>query len=113
MNIITSNWDSILVVIAFIVLVIYLAKRGATKKIDEMLFYLVSEAESIFGNGTGELKYAAVVTWLYEQLPTILKILFTAKQIDGMIEEAVARMKEYLQRNEQANVTITGGNFNG
>lgn len=102
----TSNWDSVLVVILFLLLIVYLIKRGATKQVNEILFYLVTEAEATFGSGTGELKYAAVVAWLYEKLPTIIKILFTEKQIDNLIENAVSRMKEYLATNEKAKLLI-------
>lgn len=102
----TSNWDSVLVVILFVLLIVYLIKRGATKQVNEILFYLVTEAEAAFGSGTGELKYAAVVAWLYEKLPTIIKILFTEKQIDNLIENAVSRMKEYLATNEKAKLLI-------
>lgn len=105
---ITLHWDSVLVVVLFIILAIYLLKRGSRKKVKSMLFYLVSEAERIFGDGTGELKYAAVTTWIYEKLPAILKILFTEKQLDEMIEEAVDEMKEYLDENEEASIQISG-----
>lgn len=99
-------WDSILIVILFILFILYLIKKGATKQVNEILFYLATKAESTFGGGTGEIKYAAVVSWLYEKLPTIIKILFTEKQIDRLIEDAVTRMKEYLDTNEKAKVSI-------
>jgi hypothetical protein len=95
-----SNWDSILFVIAFIVLIIVLLKKGYKKQVNEILFYLVSKAEQELGGGTGQLKYAAVTTWLHERLPAIAKFIFTPKQIDVMIETAVTRMKEYLKTNE-------------
>ena len=106
MNIITSNWDSVIVVILFIVAVILMLRKGAKKQVNEMLFYLVTEAEKQFGGGTGQLKYAAVVAWLYERLPLIVRILFTEKQIDLLIEDAVERMKKYLESNIQARVLI-------
>lgn len=104
---IVTHWDSILVVVIFILVIFYLLKRGATKQVNQMLFYLVTEAERDFGSGTGQLKYAAVVTWLYEKLPLIVKILFTEKQIDNMIEQAVQDMKKYLESNINAKVLIT------
>ena len=96
------NWDSVLFVIVAALILIFLYRKGAKKKVFEMLFYLVIIAEEEFGGGTGQLKFAAVTTWIYDRLPAITKILFTAKQIDNMIEEAVERMKEYLKTNEQA-----------
>lgn len=105
-NFIMLYWKSILVIILFIALVIYLIKKNQIKKVNAMLFYLVTEAESHFGNGTGSLKYAAVTTWLYERLPTIIKLIFTDKQIDKMIENAVDEMKEYLKNNKNAKILI-------
>lgn len=103
---VVNYWDSILVVILFIVICIVLIKRGATSYVKQMLFYLVTKAEAEYGSGTGDLKYAAVTTWLYERLPAIVKFFFTAKQIDIMIEAAVTRMKEYLKTNESAEKLI-------
>ena len=105
-DLLIANWDSVLVVVLFLLLITFLMKRGAEKKVRSMLFYLVTEAEAIFGNGTGELKYAAVVTWLYEKLPLILKVLFTEKQLYKMIEEAVQDMKDYLDTNPEAQMFI-------
>ena len=106
MELILNNWDSILTIILFIVFLLFLVKKGAITQVNEILFYLVVEAEREFGNGTGSLKYAAVTTWLYDRLPTIIKILFTDKQIDEMIEQAVKDMKEYLDTNKDAKLLI-------
>lgn len=101
-----SNWDSILFVLVSIIALIFLYRRGAKKKVYEILFYLVTLAEEEFGSGTGQLKFAAVTTWIYDKLPAITKLLFTTKQIDNMIEEAVKKMKEYLESNSQAKILI-------
>ena len=97
-----AEWQSILTGVLFVVACIVLIKRGYGYYVSEMLFYLVSEAETRFGAGTGELKYAAVTTWIYEKLPTLAKILFTRKQIDKLIEQAVDRLKKYLEENKAA-----------
>ncbi|HAN44253.1 MAG TPA: hypothetical protein DCP97_02575 [Ruminococcaceae bacterium] len=102
----TANWDSVLLVVAFVVLIIFLLKKGYKTQVNEILFYLVSKAEQELGGGTGQLKYAAVTTWFYERLPAIAKFIFTPKQIDIMIEAAVTRMKEYLKTNESAEKLI-------
>lgn len=101
-SLLIANLDSVLVVVLFILAMVYMVKKGATKQVNGMLFYLVSEAEREFGSGTGALKYSAVTTWLYERLPVIIKLLFTDKQIDKMIENAVTDMKEYLGKNINA-----------
>jgi len=103
---ITQYWDSILVVVLFIAICIVLVRKGSAGYVKQMLFYLVTQAEAEFGSGTGNLKYAAVTTWLYERIPTILKFFFTAKQIDAMIEAAVEQMKEYLKKNASAQAFV-------
>lgn len=108
MKILIENWDSVLVVLLFVIALIFMLRKGAKKQVNEMLFYLVTEAEKQFGGGTGQLKYAAVVAWLYERLPTIVRFIFTEKQVDLMIEDAVQRMKEYLESNMMARVMIVG-----
>ena len=102
----TQYWDSILVVVLFIAICIVLVRKGSAKYVNQMLFYLVTQAEAEFGSGTGDLKYAAVTTWLYERIPAILKFFFTAKQIDAMIEAAVEQMKEYLKKNVSAQAFV-------
>jgi hypothetical protein len=109
-NFIITNWDSVLVVILFIVACIVLARKGSAVYVKQMLFYLVTQAEAEYGAGTGNLKYAAVTTWLYERIPAILKFFFTAKQIDKMIEAAVEQMKEYLKKNTSAQAFVVTTN---
>lgn len=103
---ITTHWDSIAFAILFLLFLLLLVKKGAKKQVNKILFYLVTKAENEFGNGTGQLKYAAVTAWIYERLPSITKFLFTAKQIDKMIEDAVDRMKEYLSKNKEAKLLV-------
>lgn len=103
-------WDSILVVVLFVVACIVLIRKGSIAYVKQMLFFLVTQAEAEFGSGTGELKYAAVTTWLYEKMPVILKFFFTAKQIDNLIETAVAEMKEYLSKNDYAKTLVATTN---
>lgn len=109
-NFIITNWDSVLVVILFIVACIVLARKGSAVYVKQMLFYLVTQAEAEYGAGTGNLKYAAVTTWLYERIPVILKFFFTAKQIDEMIEAAVGQMKDYLSKNNTAQAFVLANN---
>ena len=95
-----ANWDSVLVVLAFVVLCVVLVKRGETKILKHILFNLVTQAEREFGSGTGALKYAAVSDWIYQRLPAVLKLLFTEKDIDTMIEAALTEAKKQWGANE-------------
>lgn len=97
MNIIcflTDNWDSVLVIGAFAVLVAALVKRGETKILNRILFNLVIQAEKQFGGGTGKLKLAAVSDWIYQRIPAVLKLLFNESDIEGMIEAALDEAKK-------------------
>lgn len=97
-----QNWSSVLFVIVFFVFLAWLAKKGYGFYVKKILFYLVTQAEEEFGGGTGEIKYAAVVAWLFDRLPLIAQILLPPKTIDRLIEEAVEKMKKYLEENEKA-----------
>lgn len=95
-----ANWDSVLVVVAFIALVVALIKRGETKILKQILFNLVTQAEKQFGSGTGSLKYAAVADWIYQRIPAVLKLLFTSSDIEKMIEAALEEAKKAWGANE-------------
>jgi len=95
-----KNWDSVLVVVAFLALVVVLIKRGETKILKQILFNLVTQAEKQFGSGTGSLKYAAVADWIYQRIPAVLKLLFTSSDIEKMIEAALEEAKKAWGANE-------------
>ena len=103
MNVLTflaKNWDSVLVVVAFLAVVVVLIKRGETKVLKQILFNLVTQAEKQFGSGTGSLKYAAVADWIYQRIPAVLKLLFTSSDIEKMIEAALEEAKKAWGANE-------------
>ena len=103
MNVLTflaKNWDSVLVVVAFLALVVVLIKRGETKILKQILFNLVTQAEKQFGSGTGSLKYAAVADWIYQRIPAVLKLLFTSSDIEKMIAAALEEAKKAWGANE-------------
>lgn len=95
-----KNWDSVLVVVAFLAAVVVLIKRGETKILKQILFNLVTQAEKQFGSGTGSLKYAAVADWIYQRIPAVLKLLFTSSDIEKMIEAALEEAKKAWGANE-------------
>ncbi len=88
-----ANWDSVLVVLTFLALIVVLIKRGETLVLNKILFSLVTKAEKIFGGGTGKLKLAAVSDWIYQRIPAVLKLLFSQRDIESMIENALAEAK--------------------
>lgn len=104
-----ENWDSLLVVVAFCLICIALVKRGQTKKLQTILFNLVTQAEREFGSGTGKLKFAAVSDWVYQRLPLILKVLFTQEDIDKMIESALEEAKKQWGANKNLQEVVAVG----
>lgn len=95
-----ANWDSVLVVLTFLVLVVVLIKRGETKVLKKILFNLVTQAEKQFGSGTGELKFAAVADWIYQRIPAVMKLLLTEQDIADMIEAVLEEAKKAWGTNE-------------
>lgn len=89
-----ANWDSVLVVLAFLALIVVLIKRGETAVLKKILFSLVTKAEKEFGGGTGKLKLAAVSDWIYQRIPAVLKLLFSEKDIEKMIESVLEEAKK-------------------
>ena len=95
-----ANWDSVLVVLTFLAVIVVLIRRGETKVLKNILFSLVTQAEKQFGGGTGSLKFAAVSDWIYQRIPAVLKLLFTSSDIEKMIEAALEEAKKAWGANE-------------
>lgn len=99
-KVIEGNMSSVLVILAFLALIVVLVKRGETKVLNKVLFSLVTQAEKQFGGGTGKLKLAAVSDWIYQRIPAVLKLLFSEKNIENMIEIALEEAKKAWGNNE-------------
>lgn len=98
------NAINILIIIVSIVTLAYLYKIGKKGIVYRVLLFLVVEAELLLGSGTGDLKYAYVISKVYDKLPTLIRVLFTQKEINSYIEIAVAKLKELLE----SGVTLEG-----
>lgn len=83
-------------VIMLCIVLYFLAKRGKMDTVRKIILSLVTRAELALGSGTGELKYADVVSRLYEVLPVFIRMLYTKKDIDNMIEDSVKKLKLIL-----------------
>jgi hypothetical protein len=102
------NWDSVLVVIAVILCVIVLYRRGEIALLKNLLFTLVVRAEREFGSGTGELKKAAVIDWVYERLPKIVVLIITRRMIEQLLEAALTYAKQKWAENPLLRDYISG-----
>ena len=91
------NWIDILIWAIAAVTLLYLFKIGKKDLVKQIILSLVVQAEKMLGSGTGELKYAMVIENLYKILPQTIRMLFTKKEIDQMIEGSVTKLKEMLK----------------
>jgi hypothetical protein len=91
-------WGDVLLIVAFLALCAYLLKRGKVETVKRMVYYFVVQAEKQLGSKTGPLKYAMVVAAVYDKLPRLLRFLYTQKDIDRFIDDAVQQLKEYLEK---------------
>lgn len=94
------NWDSVLLVILAAALIIYLIKTGQTKILKQIAVKFVTDAEGECGNGTGIIKLSEVVAKLYGHLPSIVRVLFTEKQLVKIAESVLEEAKKKWETNE-------------
>ena len=74
-NFITANWDSILAAVVIIASVIFAVIKQEKTIVFKMLYALVTEAEKVYGGGTGELKLSSVVSQVYEKMPFLATLI--------------------------------------
>ena len=103
-----SNWDSVLVIIAAAAGVIVLYRRGELSLLENLLFTFVIKAEREFGGGTGELKRAAVIDWVYERLPKIVTLIISRRTVERVLESVLANAKKKWSANQSLQDYING-----
>lgn len=103
---IIKYWDSILLVVLVLGFIVYLIKTGQTKVLKQIAIKLVTEAEGEYGSGTGIVKKSAVVSWLYNHLPAILKFIFTEKDLENIVETVLEEAKKKWEANENLSTYI-------
>ncbi len=94
------NWDSVLLIFAVVGVVVYLVKTGQTKILKKIAIRLVTEAEGELGDGTGIFKQAAVIEWLYDKIPSALKILFSKADLEKLVDSVVEEVKKKWAENK-------------
>lgn len=92
-----ENMLIVIALIVFVVVMIMLYRAGHRERVKQIILSLVVQAEKALGSGTGELKYALVVERLYYVMPPMLRFLYTKKEIDQYIYDAVEWLKKYLE----------------
>ena len=92
-------WDSVGLVVVVIGFILYLIKTGQTKILKKIAIRLVTEAEGEMGGGTGVFKQAAVIEWLYDKIPAVLKVFFTQKDLEKLVDTVVEEVKKKWESN--------------
>lgn len=94
-----SNWDSILIVLTLVVILVWLMLRGKRAYIDQIVYYIVTELEREYGSGTGNLKLAAAIQELYPRLPAIIRLVATEDMMKRWIEDGLTVAKKRWENN--------------
>jgi hypothetical protein len=94
-----ANWDSVLILAAFVILIAAIVMKKRWDLLDKVLFALVTWAEREYGSGTGALKLAVVLERLYPHIPAIIRIFVSTKKLEQLIDKALTAAKERWDKN--------------
>lgn len=97
-----AYWLDVILVLMLILALVLLWKKGQKKKVLHVINWLVAEAEKELGSKTGQYKKGKVIEALYNRLPIVITLLFTRKEIEEFIDEAVYNLKEFLKKKENS-----------
>ena len=104
-ELIIKNMGLIIGIIILIALVgltikefIELGKEKQLEKVKEWLLYACIMAEKKLGGGTGQVKLRYVYDLFVEKF-SFLKLLVTFEQFSEMVDEALVKMREMLEKN--------------
>lgn len=85
------------------------AKTAVVENLQQIIFGLVTDAEKELGGGTGKLKSSKVAGWIYDKIPDELKPIFTAEEIQDMIDTVLQDAQKYWEKNGKAREYIDSG----
>ena len=113
MSWIIDNWYILLALLAIVfvaaVAMVHFFHLPTDKQIaaiKEWLLYAVTEAEKQLGGGTGQLKLRQVYDWAVEKFPWVQFVKF--ETFSGWVDEALAIMREMLEKNQQIKTYVEG-----
>lgn len=91
-------WSDILLVVSLGAVII---RSIFTNKLDYLkadIFSLVTDAENLYGEKSGEMKLAFVVKRVYAKMPLILKTFLTEKRLEKIIENVLVKAKNSWEK---------------
>ena len=86
---------------------IELGKEKQLEKVREWLLYACIMAEKKLGGGTGQVKLRYVYDLFVEKF-SFLKLLVTFEQFSEMVDEALVKMREMLEKNPNVAMFVEG-----
>jgi hypothetical protein len=87
-------------------LALWLIVRRQYGILDKIVLALVTEAEKQYGGGTGAVKLAAVIDWVYPKIPAVIRLFISAQQITRLIERVLAEAKVRWEKNPNISAYI-------
>ena len=94
-----NYWDSILVVLVFVGLCLFLSYKGKKGVVDEIIYRVVTELEREYASGTGSLKLAAAIETIYPKLPAVIRLFVTTDRLKIWIEDGLSEAKKRWAKN--------------
>lgn len=99
-NFVKLYWSDILLILCGLSAIIFAICKKDFKFIKSIVFQLVTEAEIKYGDGTGILKLTETIKKLYKELPPVIKLVITEKQLVKLIEKGLAEAKKKWEANK-------------
>lgn len=96
-SLILMYWSDALLVIATVIILAILYKRGKKDLVKRIINTLVVKAEKELGSSMGTAQYNLVISALYLQLPLILRLLFSKAELNTYIQDSVTWLKKQLE----------------
>ena len=105
-KVLLENWQSILILAIVAIFIIYIVVKFLTmpreeqiQKVQEWLLWAVTQAERIFGGGTGKIKLRYVYDLFIKRFPDIAKIIsFT--MFSALVDKALETFNQLLNSNK-------------
>ncbi len=108
-NFFVTNWDSILIVVSAVGLIVGLIAKGQFNIIKQAIFALVTEAERKFGGGTGKAKLAEVVKEIHSRIPGWLRNFISQQMLENLIDSVLKNAKVIWETNPDIKAYIASG----
>lgn len=100
LNFVSNYWLSFIIIFAVLGILIYLWNIGNKKRVLLIVNSLVVEAEKYLGSKTGSYKKDKVIETFYSRLPIIITMFVSIEELENYIDDAAARLKLFLQEEE-------------